>query len=340
MPRQPRIEYQGAVYHVISRGDHDQAIVQDDTDRSRFLEALADACGKTGWLVHAYVLMDNHYHLLLETPEANLVAGMRWLQGTYANRHNRRHGVHGHLLQGRYKALIVDPEEDVYFLRLSEYIHLNPVWAGLIAVQKDGLEQYTWSSYPSYLRPKNQRPPWLYVDRVLAALDLGDTSGGRRAYGKHITKIAAEGLKQSQRDQLQKQWQQIQRGWCLGGERFRLRMQQRLRDLVGRHQKSSCTGPAVHDHDEKTASDLLTVGLEAVGLEKDKLQGTRKTDPRKQVVAWLLRKQTTVTNRWISRELNMGHEMNVSQAAGLVEKAERNTELDRLKIALSKRLGS
>ena len=105
MARPLRIEYAGAVYHVMARGNQGQAVFRDDHDRRRFLDVLGEASGKTGWRVHAYVLMGNHYHLLLETPEGNLAAGMKWLQGTYTQRFNSRHEVFGHLFQGRYKAL-------------------------------------------------------------------------------------------------------------------------------------------------------------------------------------------------------------------------------------------
>src|SRR6059058_422292 len=132
MARALRIEYPGAVYHVVARGNQGQAIFQDDGDRRSFLKTLGEACEKTGWVVHAYVLMSNHYHLLLETPEANLVAGMKWLQGTYTQRNNSRHELRGHLFQGRYKAIVVDGEEESYFQVVSTYIHLNPARAKLI----------------------------------------------------------------------------------------------------------------------------------------------------------------------------------------------------------------
>ena len=90
MPRKPRIEYKGAVYHVMSRGNRGEAIFRDDSDHETFLETLGQACGRAGWLIHAYVLMGNHYHLLLETPQANLVVGMRWLQSTYTQRFNEK----------------------------------------------------------------------------------------------------------------------------------------------------------------------------------------------------------------------------------------------------------
>lgn len=104
MPRQVRIEYPGAMYHVMSRGNRRQDIYLNDVDRHDFLKTLAEACQKTGWQAHAYCLMSNHYHLVLETPNANLVAGMAWLQGTYTTRLNVRHKLIGHVLSGRYKA--------------------------------------------------------------------------------------------------------------------------------------------------------------------------------------------------------------------------------------------
>ena len=108
MARKLRIEYPGAIYHVMNRGDRRQAIVKDDTDRELFFNTLTEVCDKTCWQVHAYCLMDNHFHLVLETPDANLVAGMKWFLGTYTSRFNRRHKEFGHLFSGRYKSLIVE----------------------------------------------------------------------------------------------------------------------------------------------------------------------------------------------------------------------------------------
>mgnify|MGYP001224274109 CR=1 FL=1 len=136
MPRQIRIEYPGAIYHVMARGDRREAIFRDGLDRRMFLAVLEDACGRTGWLCHAYVLMGNHYHLVIETPEANLVAGMAWLQNTYTRRHNVRHRLWGHVFGGRYKAVLVDGEDGNYFGTLIDYVHLNPARAGL-ATPKD-----------------------------------------------------------------------------------------------------------------------------------------------------------------------------------------------------------
>ena len=132
MPRKPRVEYAGALYHVMSRGDRGAAIVRNDDDRVLFMETLGDACARTGWRIHAYVLMDNHYHLLLETPEANLVKGMAWFLSTYTLRYNARHKQRGHVFQGRYKAVMIEPEEGGFTERVSTYIHLNPLCARMV----------------------------------------------------------------------------------------------------------------------------------------------------------------------------------------------------------------
>ena len=101
MARKLRVEYPGAIYHVMNRGDRRERIFVDDADRQRFVDTLGEACAKTGWQVHAYVLMPNHFHVVVETPQPNLVAGMKWLLGTYTSRFNRRHKLSGHLFAGR-----------------------------------------------------------------------------------------------------------------------------------------------------------------------------------------------------------------------------------------------
>src|SRR4026208_1064958 len=114
-----------------------------------FLKTLGEVCERTGWRVHAWVLMSNHYHFLIETPQPNLVAGMRWFQTTYTVRFNRRHRLCGHLFQGRYKSVVVDSEERGYLATLSDYIHLNPVRARMISLE-ERLFDYRWSSYRFY----------------------------------------------------------------------------------------------------------------------------------------------------------------------------------------------
>src|SRR6476661_5716517 len=133
MPRPLRIEYPGAMYHVMSRGDRREAIFHDDKDRQSFLKTLGEACAKTGWEVHGYVLMSNHFHLVIETPQANLCVGMKWLLGTFTQRWNRRWQRWGHLFGGRYKAQSIDERSPSYLRTACDYVHLNPARARLLA---------------------------------------------------------------------------------------------------------------------------------------------------------------------------------------------------------------
>src|SRR5258706_8306926 len=141
MSRPLRLEFPGAIYHVTSRGNARAPIFADDGDRELFLETLAHVVERFHWLCHAYCLMDNHYHLLIETPDPNLSKGMRQLNGLYTQRFDRRHGRVGHVFQGRFKAILV--ERDSYLLELCRYVVLNPVRAKMVKQPK----QYQWSSY-------------------------------------------------------------------------------------------------------------------------------------------------------------------------------------------------
>lgn len=141
MARPLRLEYAGALYHVTSRGDRREAIYENDADREAFLSLLNQVCETFNWLCHAYCLMGNHYHLLIETPEANLSKGMRQLNGMYTQNYNRIHNQVGHVFQGRYKAILV--EKQSYLLELARYIVLNPVRAHIVRAAGDWL----WSSY-------------------------------------------------------------------------------------------------------------------------------------------------------------------------------------------------
>ena len=320
MPRKPRIEFAGAVYHVMCRGDRREAIFLDDADRERFLETLVEARERTGWRIHAYVLMVNHYHLLLETPEANLVAGMRWFQGTYTARFHHRHGVSGHLFQGRYKALPVAPDEEGYFLRVSSYIHLNPVRAKWVGPKDSSLAVYPWSSYPAYLKSPKRRQDWVEVSRVLGDLRLEDTASGRREYTAYMERRRAECRKPGAREEMESEWKEIRRGWYLGSEIFG----EKVRDLVGvvvdGGARDSYIGGARAAHDESAAEKLLQTGLKTLDLKRRDLEGLRKSDPRKQVLAWWIRKQTAVSNQWVSDRLAMGHAGNLSKMVNRVER--------------------
>ena len=126
MARSIRIEFPGAFYHVMARGNRREAIFPDDDDRRFFLHTLGEACGRTGWRVHAWVLMGNHYHLLVETPEPNLSVGMKWLQNAFTRRFNVRHRQWGRVFGDRYKAVLVDAGSGWHVETVLDYIHLNP----------------------------------------------------------------------------------------------------------------------------------------------------------------------------------------------------------------------
>jgi REP element-mobilizing transposase RayT len=141
-----------------------------------FPGTLAGACGKTQWQVHAYCLMSNHFHFVVETPHPNLVTGMKWLLGTYTMRFNRRHHYSGHLFGGRYKAQVIDETSPGYLRTAADYVHLNPARAGLVA-EGEKLASYPWSSFPAYLATAGKRPAWLRVDRVLGEHGIEQDAG-------------------------------------------------------------------------------------------------------------------------------------------------------------------
>ena len=179
MARAVRMEFPGAFYHVMARGDRREAIGRDDADRATFVRTLAEASERSGVRIHAFALMSNHYHLLLETPQANLSRRMGWLQNAFTRRINTRHGLWGHLFGGRYKAILAEPGN--CFWALLDYIHLNPVRARIVA-EKDGLESYVWSSLPHYLGPARKRPPWLETATGFEVCECDDTASGRREF--------------------------------------------------------------------------------------------------------------------------------------------------------------
>ena len=211
MPRPLRIEYAGARYHLMSRGDRREAIFLEQADRQAFVRLLRAACLKTGWQVHAYCLMTNHFHLVLETPQPNLALGMRWLLGTYTQAFNRRHRQWGHLFGGRYKAQLVDDRGSYYLLQACNYVHLNPKRAGLLG-EGAALESYPWSSYPAYLRPR-LRAAWLRVDRLLGEHGLSEDNGkSRREFARRTEAIGPADCTET--------GESLRRGWKLGGGGF------------------------------------------------------------------------------------------------------------------------
>ncbi|GAB2914920.1 REP-associated tyrosine transposase [Rheinheimera gaetbuli] len=160
MARPLRLEFPGALYHITSRGNERKDIYFDDTDFELFLLLLSKVCERYNWVVHSYCLMSNHYHLLVETPDANLSKGMRQLNGVFTQAINRKHNRVGHLFQGRYKAILVD--KDAYLLELSRYIVLNPIRAKIV----QQLEDWPWSNWHAFMGLRTS-PRWLATDALL-----------------------------------------------------------------------------------------------------------------------------------------------------------------------------
>ena len=173
MARPLRIEYPGALYHVMSRGIERRVIVRDDHDRERRLDWLRRTVETYGWRLHAFALMPNHDHLFVETPDANLSTGMQFFNGSYVSYFNFRHKRAGHLFQGRFKAQLI--EREGHYLEISRYIHLNPVRAKLV----DRPQAYPWSSFPGYVR-RTRAANWITYDHVLAEFGSEDASARRR----------------------------------------------------------------------------------------------------------------------------------------------------------------
>lgn len=195
MTRPLRIEFPGALYHVESRGHRNEPIYEDDTDRETFLEILAEAVERFSWRCYAYCLMTNHYHLLIETPQANLSAGMRFVNGVYTQSSNRRHRRVGHIFQGRYSAILVDP--DNYLLAVARHIVLNPVRAGTVKIPG----AWSWSSYRATCGDELV-PDWLAADKLLQNFDSDRREAQKRYYVFVLNGMREKGIWHKVRQQL------------------------------------------------------------------------------------------------------------------------------------------
>ncbi|MCK4600419.1 transposase [Candidatus Bipolaricaulota bacterium] len=205
MARPLRIEYPGAVYHVTSRGNAQQDIFADDHDREAFLEVLAHVIDRFEWLCHAYCLMSNHYHLLIETPSPDLSRGMQLLNGVYTQRFNRQHKRSGHVFQGRFKAILVEKES--HLLELARYVVLNPVRAKMVRSARD----WPWSSYRA-TSGQVEAPQFLAIDWILSQLEA-KRGPAIRAYRRFVAEGGGVNA-----------WNDLRAGSLLGSEAFIERM--------------------------------------------------------------------------------------------------------------------
>jgi putative transposase len=324
MPRQLRIQYPGALYHITARGNRQENIVHDDMDREMLLTTLAEVCQKTGWEVLAWVIMDNHYHWLLRTPKPNLVAGMSWFQGTYTQRYNARHRMWGHLFGGRYKAIPVQPQESGgsdYLKAVMDYIHLNPVRGKILNNKRNlGLADYRWSSLiKGYGLLPEERPNWLKIEEGLRLFDLPDTTMGRCQF---IERLEQKRKKERPKDcglpnkAICKGGQNtLRRGWFWGAETFEKWLRNKVREAgskpEGRALRMTAESKACHDEEE--AQLIIADGMKWLRLKELELKKTLGSEPRKVAIAHVVHQKTAMARKWTAARLQMKSAMNVSQ---------------------------
>jgi putative transposase len=317
MARQVRIQFENAIYHVVARGDRHERIVQGEKDCVMFIDTFGEACAKTGWLVHAWVLMSNHYHLVLRTPQANLVAGMRWFQNTYTRRFNVGHKLWGHLFGGRYKAILVESGEfgsGDYLSSLIDYVHLNPIRAKTVDGTTQRLLDYPWSSLSKgYAVPPRERPPWLNADDGFGVVGLPDSAEGRRRYVRRLEQRARQGPNPPPMPAHQSLQSTLRRGWYWGSEQFREFLLKKADATAIRRNRNYQRTQMGRDHAQSEAEAIVLQGLKRYKLGQGDLESLPGSDARKVAIADSIHKSTTTPLGWTAERLRMKSAANVSQ---------------------------
>jgi REP element-mobilizing transposase RayT len=313
------------------RGNQGRDIFQTQNDADLFTRCLGEMCVRNGAVVHAWCLMSNHYHLLLETPQGNLVDAMKWFQGTFTQRYNARHKLWGHLFQGRYKAKVIDDEDALYFRKVSEYIHLNPADAGI--VKPGRLQSYPWSSYPLYLQPPSKRPEWLAVLNVLNASGIpNDSLKSRRVYEATMN-LRHESLALNKMNAAEMaDWKYMERGWMHGSRVFRDRMLECIKENDPDALSHVDDAEQKRDLSEMAAEAVLLECLEYFGMRRDELPRVAKSAPEKMLMAGLLRYYYPVSAAWIAGILFMGHYTTVSRAVRFFDDPGADWEREKMEI--------
>lgn len=275
MARPLRIEYEDAIYHVTARGNERSKIFFTKKDYQKFKEYIAEAQAKFGFLLHAYVLMTNHYHLIIETPDGNLGKIMHYLNGSYTTYINIKRKRSGHLFQGRYKAILVD--KDSYLLELSRYLHLNPVRAKMVETP----EEYLQSSYGSYITASRED---IVVTAMMLGMLTGDNATAKERYKAYVESALGK--------EIPSPMENVYGGMMLGRESF-------IRDILSRlaseqlegtetsHRKALRTGTGV--------DEILSAIYEHYGVTLEEIAGNRRSQARNAAI-YLLKKYTGATN--------------------------------------------
>lgn len=311
MARKLRFEFPGAMYHVLNRGNYRHGIFEENGAMASFEKTLFETCERCGWVLHAYVIMRNHFHLALETPQPNLSEGMRWLQSVFAIRFNRFRKENGHIFQGRFKSIILEDLDRMGWL--CHYIHLNPVRSGITNVQ--GLPSYRFGSY-RHLWNRRKRPLFLNFEACLAAAgSLKDTMYGRRKYADYLGCLAEE--KPKQKANL---FDRMSKGWAIGTKEFKQGLLEEQRNKSLRVEPGVTNGKEMR---EIAWNEMLGKCLEALGRSPSPLPDDRKSADWKIATAGYLKTRMLCRNAWLAERLEMGTEYGVSRYVSEMLKGER-----------------
>ena len=295
MPRRVRIQFPGAIYHIVCRGNRGQEIFYSDVDRQDFLRTLGEACGKTAFEVHAYCLLATQLHLVLATPKANLVPGMQWMLSSYTLRANRRHALSGHLFAGRYKSVLVDGGTEGFLKSVCDYVHLRPARTGLLSPE-ERLTAFPWSSLPWCLAAPEHRPPWLRTEPLLREYDIPqDTAAGRAEFERRV-----EALRKG--DSEGAAAEHLRSDWGLGSEAFRAGVLKRMDGKLREHHPAALKYQSAEAH----AEEIIADELRRLRWSNADLALRLKGDPLKLQIANRLRKETVLPMTWISERLHLG----------------------------------
>ena len=330
MTRPPRLEFAGARYHVINRGNFRQDLFTGEGAAEAFETTLGEAAERFGWRVAAYVLMRDHFHLALQTPEPNLSAGMKWLQGTWVRRVNRHQRTVGQPFQGRFKSLVVEDGER--FLQVCDYIHLNPVRAGVAQAATAG--EYRNGSLWRYLQ--GAYPAWLDGAWLLgAAGGLPESAAGWRKYAARLGALMDDA---AAREQLSAG--RLSRGWCIGGDAFKRELRGTMQgqlDTLRMRRSAGLDASEVREERREAWEEALNGFARAAKIDLAALTG-RKSAPEKVLLAAAMKRTSSVSNGWLAERLGMGQPASVSQfvrrcllsEAGVAQVAELIAEAARL----------
>ena len=293
MARPLRVEYDGALYHITARGNERKPIYREEGDYQKFLDILSELPQRYGVIVHGYVLMGNHYHLLIETPLGNITGVMHYLNSTYTGYFNRKYKRVGHLFQGRYKGFVIEKER--YLLSVSRYIHLNPVRARMVKRPED----YRWSSYSEYIG-RGKKNGWLGCDWI-----LGQYSNEEARAKKLYKGFVEEGLGLKENP-----FEALKAGLILGSGGFIDEIKKKIR--LKKHREI----PEIRRLTRSIKyGDVIAAVAERLGISEQKIREVgRRNNAARKICLYLLRRLTDISNEEIGAYFGIGYTA-VSQAA-------------------------